>query len=165
MYIPEIPNNSITKEIKKLTALCEKKIAEYGENSSWFKPPMIENDIQKWETENNIKLPATYREWLLFSEESLIRNGLAHFYRLDDFKYNVIDVSPDLIVIGEIFGDGELICLSRSKNIFCIFDHGESEVQEDFRDILKEIIRILDEKSSLSQKMQDLLMQMVRDKK
>ena len=73
---------------------------------------MIENDIQKWETENNIKLPTIYREWLLFSEESLIRNDLAHFYRLDDFKYNVIDVSPDLIVIGEIFGDGELICLS-----------------------------------------------------
>lgn len=165
MFIPEIPNNSITKEIKKLTALCEKKIAEYGENSSWFKPPMIENDIQKWETENNIKFPTAYREWLLFSEESLIRNDLAHFYRLDDFKYNVIDVSPDLIVIGEIFGDGELICLSRSKNTFCIFDHGELEVQEDFRDILKEIIRILDEKSSLSPKMQDLLMQMVKDKK
>ena len=66
MFIPEIPNNSITKEIKKLTALCEKKIAEYGENSSWFKPPMIENDIQKWETENNIKLPTIYKEWLLF---------------------------------------------------------------------------------------------------
>jgi len=165
MYIPEIPNNSIAKELKKLTALCEKKIADYGENSSWFKSPMIENDIRKWEAGNNIKLPTTYREWLLFSEEAFIRNNLAHFYRLDDFKYNVIDVSHDLIVIGEIFGDGEMICLSKSKNSFYIFDHGELEEQEDFRDILKEIIRLLDDKSSLSPKMQDLLMQMVKDKK
>jgi len=165
VYIPEIPNNSITKELKKLTALCKKKIAEYGENSSWFKPPMIENDIQKWETENNIKLPTTYREWLLFSEESQIRNNLAHFYRLYDFKYNMIAVSPDFVVIGEIFGDGELICFSKTKKSFFIYDHGDLEEKEDFRYILKEIIRIMDEKSALSPKMQDLLMQMVKDKK
>lgn len=165
MYIPEIPNNSITKEIKKLTELCEKKAKEYGDNSSWFKPAMLEKDIQNWENNNDTKLPNTYREWLLFSEESLIRNNLAHFYKPDDFKYNVIDGSPDLIVIGEIFGDGELICLSKLKKSLFVFDHGELEVQEDFRNILKSIIHILDDKSSLSPKMQDLLMQMVQDKK
>lgn len=165
MFIPEIPNSSIAKEIEKLTKLCEKKAEDYGEDSSWFKLAMDKNDIQKWEKENSIKLPATYKEWLLFSKESLIRNNLAHFYKLDDFKYNVISDMPDLIVVGEIFGDGELICLSKTKNVFFILDHGDLDEQKDFRDILKEIIRIMDEKSSLSPKMQDLLMQMVKDKK
>ena len=165
MYIPVIPNNSITKEIKRLTELCEKKAKGYGENSSWFKPAMLERDIQNWENNNGTKFPNKYREWLLFSEESLIRNNLAYFYKPDDFKYNVINSSSDLIVIGEIFGDGELLCFSKAKNTFFIYDHGNLEEQGDFSDILKEIIRILDEKSSLSPKMQDLLMQMVRDKK
>ncbi len=165
MYIPEIPNSSIAKEIKKLIKLCEKKAEDYGEDSSWFKPAMSEKDIQKWEKDHNIILPNTYKEWLLFSEETLIRNNLVHFYKLDDFKYNEINDMPDLIIVGEIFGDGELICLSKIKNVFFIFDHGDLEEQKNFRDILKEIIRLMDEKSSLSPKMQDLLMRMVKDKK
>ena len=100
MYIPEIPNSSIAKEIKKLIKLCEKKAEDYGEDSSWFKPAMSEKDIQKWEKDHNIILPNTYKEWLLFSEETLIRNNLVHFYKLDDFKYNEINDMPDLIIVG-----------------------------------------------------------------
>ena len=165
MFIPEIPDNSIAKELKKITRLCQNKTADYGADSSWFKPAMAEEDIQKWEKDNNIILPDTYKEWLLFSKESLIRNNLAHFYRLDDFKYNEIKNESDLIVIGEIYGDGELICLSKTKNLFYIFDHGDLEEKKDFRDIILEIIRILDEKSSLSPEMQDLLMRMVKNEK
>ena len=47
MFIPEIPNSSIAKEIEKLTKLCEKKAEDYGEDSSWFKPAMDKNDIDK----------------------------------------------------------------------------------------------------------------------
>ena len=165
MFIPEIPNNSITKELKKLTRLCEKKAKDYGVDSSWFKPAKFEKDIQKWEKDNNIILPDTYKEWLLFSEESLIRNNVARFYKLDDLKFNELKDEPDLIVIGEIYGDGELICLSKVENVFYIFDHGDLEEKKDFRDIILEIIRILEEKSSLSPKMQDLLMKMVENKK
>ena len=58
-----------------------------------------------------------------------------------------------------------MICFSKTQKKFFIDDHGDLEEKEDFRYILKEIIRIMDEKSALSPKMQDLLMQMVKDKK
>lgn len=161
----KISESSISSEIQELTDLCAKKAKEYGEKSSWFKPAMTEASVRKWESENNIVLPDTYREWLLFSEEALIRNNLAHFYRPDDYKYDEISGHSELIIVGEVYSDGEILCLSKVKNTFCVIDHGEIEEVKDFRDVLKELIRILSEKSALSPKMQDLLMQMVKDKR
>ena len=164
MYIPKIPNNSLTKEIKRITELCESKINEYGEASSWFEPGLSETDIHDWEISNNILIPSLYKEWLLFSEKSQIRNNLAHLYKPDDFLINISEIPNDLIIVGELMGDGELLCISKSDNKLVVVDHDNIE-DADFREILKDIIRILEDKSGLSIQMQELLMKMLNQSK
>lgn len=164
MYIPKIPNNSLTKEINRITELCESKINEYGEDSSWFESGLSEADIHNWESSNNISIPTSYKEWLLFSEESQIRNNLAHFYKPDDFLINISGIPNDLIIVGELMGNGELLCISKSDNKLVVVDHDTIE-DADFREILKDIIRILEDKSGLSIQMQELLMKMVNESK
>ena len=46
-----------------------------------------------------------------------VQSVLETAFKPDDYKYNALDGSPDLIVIGEIFGNGESICLSKSKTL------------------------------------------------
>lgn len=164
MYIPKIPNNSLMKEIKRITELCKSKINEYGEDSSWFEPGMSDVDIYNWESSNNISIPTSYKEWLLFSEESQIRNNLARFYKPDDFLFNISGIPNDLIIVGELMGDGELLCISKSDNKLVVVDHDDIE-DADFREILKDIIRILEDKSGLSMDMQESLMKMVNESK
>lgn len=164
MYIPKIPNNSLMKEIKRITELCESKINEYGEDSSWFEPGLSETDIHDWEISNNTLIPTLYKEWLLFSKESQIRNNLAHFYKTDDFLFGISGIPNDLIIVGELMGDGELLCISKSDNKLVVVDHDTIE-DADFREILKDIIRILEDKSGLSMDMQELLMKMLNELK
>ena len=105
-----------------------------------------------------------YKEWLLFSEKSQIRNNLAHLYKPDDFLINISGIPNDLIIVGELMGDGELLCISKSDNKLVVVDHDNIE-DADFREILKDIIRILEDKSGLSMDMQELLMKMLKQSK
>jgi len=105
-----------------------------------------------------------YKEWLLFSEKSQIRNNLARFYKPDDFLINISGIPNDLIIVGELMGDGELLCISKSDNKLVVVDHDNIE-DADFREILKDIIRILEDKSGLSIQMQELLMKMLNQSK
>lgn len=45
MNVPNIPNNSLTKELKELVELCRKLYPEYGENLCRFAPPATEQEI------------------------------------------------------------------------------------------------------------------------
>mgnify|MGYP005610426717 CR=1 FL=1 len=45
MYIPEIPNNSLTEEIKEIVSLCMKLKSRYGKNSTWFDSKSNDEDI------------------------------------------------------------------------------------------------------------------------
>ena len=62
MNIPNIPNNSMTEEIKEIIALCEELEAEYGKDASWFSDSASEIEITKWECENKIIIPESYKE-------------------------------------------------------------------------------------------------------
>ena len=66
MNIPNIPNNSITEEIKEIIALCEELEAEYGKDASWFSDPVSETEIAKWERENKMIIPESSDRTCLF---------------------------------------------------------------------------------------------------
>ena len=48
MNVPNIPNNSLTKELKELVELCQ-KLEDYGEGPFKFAPPATEQEIAAWE--------------------------------------------------------------------------------------------------------------------
>lgn len=148
MYIPEIPNNSLTEEIKEIVSLCMKLKPRYGKNSTWFDSKSNDEDIIKWEEQNGISIPESYKEWLRFTDDSQILNIVARFYGTKMIGYYNEYVDDDLIVIGEIIGDGEMLCFSKTTGKIVRFNHGKRKEFNDFKEFLhKYLIRILQEET------------------
>lgn len=140
MNIPNIPNNSLTHEITELVGICEELHEEY---TFMFCEPASEEALAAWENENGIKLPESYKDWLRFSNGAVIRDSLARFYSLNalEVKNELFD---DLVVIGELIGDGERLCFSKSTGKIVRNNHGEEREYEDFKSFLtRMVIRML----------------------
>ncbi len=143
MNIPKIPDNSLTHEITELVGLCEKLREEY---TFMFFEPASEEALSAWESENGIKLPESYKDWLRFSNGAVISNNLAHFYSLDALVKNEISdglISDDLVIIGALIGDGEYLCFSKSTGNIIWWDHGKTRAYSDFNAVLNKIMDIM----------------------
>ncbi len=138
-----IPNNSLAEDIKEIVALCEELAPEYGEDASWFSEPASEDEIIKWERENKISIPESYKEWLVFSNGSYIVNGTAHFLSLKMFDAHNDYIPDDYVVIGELIGDGELLCFSKITGKIIRYNHGKSIVYQNFKEIINLILSII----------------------
>ena len=101
-------NNSLKEEIEEISRLCEKAIEEYGENASFFEEPVSEEEMNDWEKNNNAKIPESYKEWLRFTRKCRIVGNTARFWGPSEFHSRF--VPDDLIIIGEMIGDGEVVC-------------------------------------------------------
>lgn len=114
MYIPEIPNNSLTKEIEELAKLA---IALHEKRRFIFNMPATDTEIQEWEKNSKIILPSSYADWLKFSNGSILRGSVAEIYGLDRIEYDIEYLPDDYVVIGRLTGDGEIICFSKESQI------------------------------------------------
>lgn len=150
MYIPEIPNNSLTKEITKIVELCQKLEPEYLNVTAKFNEPISEEELAKWENDNCITIPESCKDWLRFSNGSDILNGLMVSYSLSDFVIECDDISKDLVVIGNVIGDGEFICFSKGTKKIILEDHGNLEEYSCLNDIIKRIVEMMQGKCGLS---------------
>lgn len=140
MNIPKIPDNSLTHEITELVGLCEELREEY---TFMFFEPASEEALADWESENGIKLPESYKDWLRFSNGAVIRDSLARFYSLHALEVKN-ELSDDLVVIGELIGDGERLCFSKCTGKIVRYNHGEEREYEDFKSFLtRMVIRML----------------------
>ena len=156
--VPE--NNSYKKEIEEIVKLCEKAIPEYGEKASFFNAGASEEEMKQWEENNQIRIPESYKEWLRFSADCQIRQNLAGFY----FPRFSEIVPSDLVIIGWLIGDGELLCFSKENGNFIRWFEGEvNDEFENFGDMLIEIIRMLKEKSEISKEAADLFMKFMKN--
>lgn len=138
--VPE--NNSLKKEIKKLLKLCKENDEESGAEDSYFEEPIEEQKMIDWEKENGIVIPESYKEWLRFSRKCRIVRNTAKFWGPDEFHSNY--VPDDFVVIGEMVGDGEVVCFSKVTGEFVEFFEGKiSEKYKNFSEIIKEIVRMI----------------------
>lgn len=155
-------HNMLKAEIKELLERCEKyDIDNEMTGGSFFAEPITEEKMLKWEAETGIEVPKTYKEWLRFTEKSRIAQNTAMFWGTDEFhsKY----VPEDLIVIGEMVGDGEVVCFSKETGEFVSFFEGRiGKRYSDFRGVLNEVLRMLGKgttcKSGLSEETMKLFM-------
>lgn len=137
MYIPEVPINSLTKEIKEIVDLVE----QLKENRRFvFNEPALNDDIIKWEKTNNVSIPESYADWLRFSNGSIIRGSLAEFYGLNEIEINVDGFPEDYVIIGELVGDGVILCFSKGSGKIFTDDHGKVAEYDNFNEILEELI-------------------------
>ena len=117
-----------------------------------FHDGATDEEISAFETNNNIKLPAKYKEWLMFSDggELFLPAGI-QFYGVAHKP--VIDVDYDdrpddnYIVIGALAAGDPLLSEKASERI-CIYNHEAGKIEddesyEDFSCFLKDLSSIL----------------------
>lgn len=121
----------ISEELKRIAERLKKQ------GKMGFFPGATEEEISAFEKEQGLRLPATYREWLLFSDGGELFNpagiqlyGVAHkpFIDISD------DDRPgdDYVVIGRL-AMGDPIVFKRSKEEVSIYNHESGQIEEDER--------------------------------
>ena len=119
----------ISDELKKIVDQLEKQ------GKMRFFEAATEEQVTKFETENDIKLPSKYKEWLLFSD------GSEYFLPAGVQMYGVehkplIDVKgndrPDdsYIVIGSLASGDPILFQKDSEKIF-VYDHEAGEIDDE----------------------------------
>jgi len=147
VQVPE--NNSLKAEIEEILKLCKESEAEYGEDASYFNEPLAEQEMTEWEEANGVKIPESYKEWLRFTGKCRIVSNTACFWGPSEFHSDY--VPEDLVVIGEMIGDGEVVCFSKESGEFVRFFEGkENGTYTGFDGVLKAIKRNLSKECFLS---------------
>lgn len=134
-------NNSLKEEIQKILDQKYKAKANHNDNYT-FAPPIKEEVMTAWEQEHGITIPESYKEWLRFSRESSIEDTTANFWSPKDFTSEYCP--DDLVIIGEMIGDGEFVCFSKETGKFVSLFEGERTEYDDFKGILNAVIRIIE---------------------
>ena len=151
-------SNSLKAVIEELLEWCEKKEKEGELGRTFFNEPIIESKMEKWEAENGVKIPESYKEWLRFSEKCQIDGTTATFWGSDEFNSEY--VPDDLIVVGEIIGDGQVVCFSKAEGVFVEYYEGNIQNRmENFNEIIKKIFVNTNANLGLSRKTLELFME------
>lgn len=133
----------LENEISKIVARCNVLSVEY---KCMFFKPVTEEVLFRWESDNGIKIPETYKEWLLFSNGAVIRDQLAHFYGIEEFEVNNPNYPEDCVMIGDLIGDGERLAFSKVTGKILRINHGRVREYDDFIVFLNRmVIRMLRE--------------------
>lgn len=127
----------IMDKIDKIQELCREL---EGVDRSFFSEPIKEEDINKWEEDNDVIIPKQYKEWLMFSGKCDILGTVASFYMPRKSE----TIPEGFYVIGDLMGDGEKLCISDDGHRIVSFNHGEEEEYSMFSDVLDMIIEILE---------------------
>ena len=117
----------------------------------------------KWEKENGAQIPESYKEWLRFSGQCRIAQNTATFWGPDKFHSEC--VPDDLIVIGELIGDGERVCFSRTTADIVELFEDQNTKKETFGEIIKRISSILGDDGDLSDERCDEILARIYEKR
>ena len=147
MYIPEIPDNSLTKEINEIVEIAV-KLNDIHRFDFYF--PATENQISTIERIINYALPEDYKDFLRFSNGMLLNSHTADFLNIDRiinlYSQEKAEWFPaDYIIIADIIGDGEVLCVSNKTGKFIRYFDGEETFFDSFKDVLRNIIDYIKE--------------------
>jgi len=138
----DIAETSVEEYFKKISMFCAFLEDDYGE--SCFSPPATDIEIANWESENGISIPDSYKEWLRFTNGCEIAAASANFYGLEGIIACGQCLPDDLVLIGDVVGDGEHICFSKTSGKFVWEDHGKLDKHDSFKNILAYVVRTLE---------------------
>lgn len=137
MFIPSIPENSLTQEIKEVVRLSEKLCEEHD---FCFPPPATEAEIALQEQEINAKIPDSYKDWLRFSNGVQLNGLLVKFLGVKALGKGTQFVSGEYVVIARVIGDGEFLCFSKETGDIVWEDHGNIKKYGTFNSFLRRFI-------------------------
>ncbi len=99
--------------------------------------PVSREKIQEWESKNGISLPESYIHFLTFADGISLSGCIQELYGLEGIVLFDEYIKEDYMIIGNMIGDGTMICLSKSNGEVYIEDHGSYRKEGDFQDFLK----------------------------
>jgi hypothetical protein len=149
-FIPDIPNNSIKEKLDEIVHIAKAAMNSYVYEAKLltfeFNPPATNDDIIKLEKALNAELDEEYKDFLRFSNGAVLCYNSAVFYNID----TVLSVAAqakekvfpeDYIILGEIIGDGEMLCYSKKSREYISLFEGREKHFNTFSDCLNKIIR------------------------
>lgn len=126
----------------EIVEFCKEDMENYGERSSYFEEPATEEEILEWERITNIMMPESYKNWLRLTKKCQIDTTLAQFYfpQIEQPNY----IPEDYVIIGNIIGDGEVVCFSKStRKIIRYFEGRDNGEFDDFTEVIIDIKKML----------------------
>lgn len=157
-----LKENYMKKEFDEIVKLCEEAIPEYGEKASYFMEPATEEEIFAWEKATNIRIPESYKLWLNLTKNCQIRQTLAEFYfpSIEQPEF----VPKDYVMIGNIIGDGEIVCFSKNDGKFIRYFEGKVKREfEDFKGVLLNIISLLKGEFGITMEKKMLMLEKLKE--
>ncbi len=160
IFIPEVPNNGLKSELEQIVFLARTAVNSeaYEEEllTFEFNPPASEDEINKLEADLDIVFEEDYKDFLRFSNGAILCFNAAEFYNLDDVnslaKQEKEDSFPkDYIILGEVIGDGEVLCYSKNNRNYISYFEGRKKVYDSLIDFFNAVI--VDIKDTLSEYM------------
>lgn len=149
-FIPDIPDNSIKEKLDEIVRIARAAMNSYAYEAKLltfeFNPPATNDDITKLEKALNAELDAEYKDFLEFSNGAVLCYNSAVFYDID----TILSVSAqekekffpeDYIILGEIIGDGEMLCYTKKNREYVSLFEGREKHFNTFSDCLNKIIR------------------------
>lgn len=143
-------NNMLKEDFEEIVRLCKEAEEEGRESESYFDEPATDEEIQEWERQTNITIPESYKEWLKLTSYCQLCQTTASFHipNVEQPEF----IPEDYVIIGQVVGDGEVVCFSKSTGEFITYFEDEvDETYEDFRAVLKEVKRKVKGESYLSE--------------
>ena len=138
MYIPEIPQNSLTEEITQIAELS-KKLEDEGYYFEFLQPE-DEEKIISWEKENSIIIPESVKDWLRFTRGAIIADDIARIGGINGFESGCDYVPDEMVIIGQIIGDGQLIGFSKETGKIMWETHADIIKFNSFASFLNEVV-------------------------
>ena len=145
MYIPEIPQNSLTEEITQIAELS-KKLEDEGYYFEFLQPE-DEEKIISWEKENSIIIPNSVKDWLRFTRGAILADDIARIGGINGFEFGCDYVPDEMVIIGQIIGDGQLIVFSKETGKIMWETHADIIKFDSFASFLNEVVIRMLEKS------------------
>lgn len=131
--------NSIYELYQKITDYCN-KLEEANYDCYKTYPPVSEDELSKWESDNQIILPIDLKNWYLLSN-GFDMGSTAEILPLQIIKrHQLIEAVKidDGIIVGYYSGDGSALLIDKHGSFFEL-DHGDNQLyQMTFEGFLQE---------------------------
>ena len=135
MFIPKVPNNSLSDELNEIVYIAKKT-----EHKMFFEfnQPATDDELLDLENYFNTTFPESYKDFMHFSNGANIADDYIIFFNISEVKALQIASFPDdYIIIGKIIGDGEVLCISKKDQQFIRMFEGEERHYINLKEFLK----------------------------